>query len=83
MIKVRLIRGARALLAWSQDELADKAGISRPTVQRIEAAGDDDVPPTTAATIAAIETAFTDAGISWRDDAKECGVWLSKGKAKR
>ena len=84
MITVRLIRGARALLGWSQDELADKAEVSRPTVQRIEAGPDDEVGGT-AQTVAAMERAFKNAGIRWDDGSEsgECGVWLAKGKAKR
>lgn len=35
------IRAARALLAWSQSELAERAGISVPTVKRLEAKGND------------------------------------------
>ena len=33
------IRAARAALGWSQDDLADKAGLSRPTVNRVECGG--------------------------------------------
>ncbi|MFC0504282.1 helix-turn-helix transcriptional regulator [Micromonospora costi] len=32
----RLIREARADLGWTQDELADASGVSRPTIQRYE-----------------------------------------------
>lgn len=34
------IRDARDALGWSQEELADHAGVSRPTIARIER-GDD------------------------------------------
>jgi len=34
------VRGARAARGWSQHELAAHAGVSRPTVARVEA-GDD------------------------------------------
>ena len=33
----RQIKAARALLAWSQADLANKSGISEPTVARLEA----------------------------------------------
>ena len=43
MLKVSInqIKAARALLGWSQDELAVRSGISIPTVKRLEAAGGD------------------------------------------
>ena len=34
----RQIKAARALLAWSQADLADRSGISEPTVARLESA---------------------------------------------
>ena len=36
-VSVRQIKAARALLGWSQDTLAAKAGVSVPTVKRLEA----------------------------------------------
>ena len=38
MITTRQIKAARALLAWSQADLADRSGISEPTVARLESA---------------------------------------------
>ena len=40
-VSVRQIKAARALLGWSQDDLANKAGISVPTIKRLEAAKGD------------------------------------------
>ena len=37
LITVEQIRAARGLLNWSQSELAKKAGLSLPTVKRVEA----------------------------------------------
>ena len=37
MITIEQLRGARGLLGWSQTELARKAGLSLPTVKRVEA----------------------------------------------
>jgi transcriptional regulator with XRE-family HTH domain len=37
-VSVRQIKAARALLGWSQEDLAKRAGISVPTVKRLEAA---------------------------------------------
>ena len=38
MASVEQIRAARALLGWSQTELAARAGLSLPTVKRVEGA---------------------------------------------
>ncbi|MBR1215265.1 helix-turn-helix domain-containing protein [Bradyrhizobium sp. JYMT SZCCT0180] len=38
MVTTRQIKAARALLAWSQADLADRSGVSEPTVARLEAA---------------------------------------------
>ena len=37
-VSIRQIKAARALLGWSQEHLAEKAGISVPTIKRLEAA---------------------------------------------
>ena len=37
MITIEQIRAARGLLGWSQTELASRAGLSLPTVKRLEA----------------------------------------------
>jgi DNA-binding XRE family transcriptional regulator len=36
-VSIRQIKAARALLAWSQDQLASAADVSIPTVKRLEA----------------------------------------------
>jgi transcriptional regulator with XRE-family HTH domain len=38
LITVRQIKAARALLGWSQADLAKKSGISEPTIARLESA---------------------------------------------
>jgi transcriptional regulator with XRE-family HTH domain len=38
LISIRQIKAARALLGWSQAELAHRSGVSEPTVARLEAA---------------------------------------------
>ena len=35
-VSIRQIKAARALLAWSQEDLASAAGISLPTIKRLE-----------------------------------------------
>lgn len=36
-VSIRQIKAARALLSWSQEQLASAAGISIPTIKRLEA----------------------------------------------
>jgi predicted transcriptional regulator len=35
-ISIRQIKAARALLAWSQDDLTEASGVSKPTIARLE-----------------------------------------------
>jgi transcriptional regulator with XRE-family HTH domain len=37
-VSIKQIKAARALLGWSQDDLAARANVSVPTVKRLEAA---------------------------------------------
>ena len=36
-VSIRQVKAARSLLAWSQEELASAAGVSIPTIKRLEA----------------------------------------------
>lgn len=36
MISIRQIKAARALLAWSQEDLVARSGVSYPTIARLE-----------------------------------------------
>jgi DNA-binding XRE family transcriptional regulator len=36
-VSIRQIKAARALLAWSQEQLAETADVSLPTIKRLEA----------------------------------------------
>lgn len=38
MVSVRQIKAGRALLGWSQSDLASESGVSEPTVARLESA---------------------------------------------
>ena len=38
MITTRQVKAARALLGWSQEDLARRSGISEPTIARLESA---------------------------------------------
>lgn len=40
-VSVRQVKAARALLGWSQEDLARAAAVSVPTVKRLEAADGD------------------------------------------
>jgi len=61
MITGTQIRGARALLGWSAQDLADRAGVSHPTIQRAES--HEGVPNTTAPRLFAIQNALQQAGV--------------------
>jgi len=37
-VTTRQIKAARALLGWSQSDLADRSGVSEPTIARLESA---------------------------------------------
>lgn len=65
MITGPQIRAARALLGWSAAELADKAGLSYPTVQRAESV--DGVPAMKTTNMMALQAALEKAGVSFLD----------------
>ena len=65
-VSIRQIKAARALLSWSQDQLALAAGVSIPTIKRLEAregtlGGRDE-------TGAKIQTALEAAGVVFIDE---------------
>ncbi len=71
------IRAARAILRWNQSDLADKCGVSIPTIKRMEAM--EDVVKGNRTTIFAIERIFTDAGIEFiPENGGGAGVRLKK-----
>ena len=67
MASIRQIKAARALLGWSQEELATRSGVSYPTIARLESS-DGDVggrADTAAKIVGALESAgveFTNGG---------------------
>lgn len=79
MITPRQIRAARALLGWSQQELADKAIVSLNAVTRLERG---EVDPRLS-TITAVQKALTKAGVEFipADERKGEGVRLAHPKA--
>jgi transcriptional regulator with XRE-family HTH domain len=69
------IRAARALLGWSQGELARRAGVGPATLQRIEQS--DGIVKGNFSTIIKIQKALEQAGIHFiEDDTGEIGVRL-------
>lgn len=57
------IRAARALLAWNQQELAERSGVSLATIRRIESDREPD--RTTSPNREAIQRALENGGISF------------------
>lgn len=77
MITPRQIRAARALLGWSQQQLADKAIVSLNAVTRLEKGKVD----SRLSTLAAIQKALTKAGVEFiAADQKGEGVRLRSPK---
>ena len=59
------IRAARALLRWSAKTLAQKSGVSAPTIQRMEAA--EGVPPSNSRNLDAVQKTLEREGIIFID----------------
>lgn len=71
------IRGARGLIGWSQDQLADHAGVGVATIRRMEAV--DGVVPGNVESAMRIRGALEKAGIQFIEQGdKGPGVQLSK-----
>jgi len=66
LISAGQIRAARALLRWSQADLAKAADVSVPTLKRWEAT--DDVPSGTVNNLKAVQRALEAAGIEFIDE---------------
>jgi transcriptional regulator with XRE-family HTH domain len=78
MITPRQIRAARALLDWSQQELADRAIVSLNAVARLEKG----IVDSRISTVLAIQKALIKAGIEFLDpDQKGEGVRLKSARA--
>ena len=78
MLTSAQIRAARALLDWTQPELAKKAGLSLPTVRRMEGA----LGPgrSSAANVDAVTRALEEAGVEFISalEGKGAGVRLRR-----
>jgi predicted transcriptional regulator len=78
MITSRQIRAARALLGWSQQQLADKAIVSLNAVARLE----NGVVDSRISTVQSVQKALVKAGIEFLDaDLKGEGVRLKSPKS--
>lgn len=62
-ISIRQVKAARALLAWSQGDLAAASGVSVPTIARLESS--DGALGGRAATVQAIRSALEAAGVDF------------------
>ncbi len=69
------VRAARALLRWEQKELAERSGVSLPTIKRLET--QPGVLGAYAGTVAAIRRTLEDQGIEFQNE-DACGVRLRK-----
>ena len=63
MISGAQIRSGRALLNWSSETLAERAGTTRQTIQRLEQY--DNVPPSRSQTLEAVQTALEAGGVEF------------------
>jgi predicted transcriptional regulator len=78
MITARQIRAARALLGWSQQQLADRAIVSLNALARLEKGAVD----SRISTVLAVQKALTKAGVEFLTaDQKGEGVRLKSPKA--
>lgn len=59
------LRAARAILRWEQRTLAERSGVSTPTIKRLEA--QDGVISANAPTLQALRTALESAGVVFLD----------------
>jgi transcriptional regulator with XRE-family HTH domain len=81
-VSIRQVKAARALLAWSQEELASAARISVPTIKRLEA--NDGPLGGRTETGAKIRTALEAAGVKFIDEnGGGPGVRLRKGQPRK
>ncbi len=80
MILIEQLRAARGLLGWSQTELAKRAGLSLPTVKRVERE-DGDGPNVSEEARTKLRIALEKAGVEFiAENGGGPGVRLRKGK---
>jgi len=75
------IRAARAVLQWSAAETAERSGIERKTVERLQQV--DGVPPSRAQTLIALQRAFEAAGVEFvgtAEDGPGVRLWRKRSR---
>jgi predicted transcriptional regulator len=78
-LSTRQLKAARAMLAWSQEDLATRSGVSYPTIARIEAV--DGPIGGRADTVERLRKALESAGVIFvEENGHGPGVRLRKGK---
>jgi transcriptional regulator with XRE-family HTH domain len=76
MISGPQIRAARAMLNWSAAVLAERTGVARQTIAKIEQS--EGIPPARAQTLAHIQNVFEAAGIDFAGTTENPGVFLRR-----
>lgn len=80
-ISIRQIKAARSLLGWSQDDLAEHSGVSKPTIGRLEATDSDDPIGGRQETGEALAAALEKAGVEFiPENGGGAGVRMKKRK---
>jgi predicted transcriptional regulator len=81
-VSIRQIKAARALIGWSQDDLAEHSGVSTPTIKRLESA--DGEIGGRAETGEALVSALVRAGVEFiAENGGGAGVRMKKRTGKR
>ncbi|RWO16884.1 MAG: transcriptional regulator [Mesorhizobium sp.] len=62
MINAEQMRAARALLDWTRDDLAERSGVSAPTIKLMETRGTE---RSVIATVNAVQVALEEAGVAF------------------
>ena len=77
MLIAEQLRAARGLLGWSQSQLAEAAGLSLPTIKRME--GPKGPGHSSAANVAAVTRALEAAGVAFiQENGGGAGVRLAR-----
>jgi transcriptional regulator with XRE-family HTH domain len=83
-ISIKQIKAARSLLGWSQDDLAERSGVSKPTIGRLEAIDSDDPIGGRPETGEALVSALEKAGVEFiPENGGGAGVRLAKRSKKK
>ena len=78
MISAKQIRAARVFLEWEQRDLAEKSGLSLPTIQRMEKMG---VERSSVANAQKVQRALEDGGVIFvSENGEGAGVRMRKVK---